>query len=83
MKHFKSLGPVIYLYCTSDIIIERLGDFSKRGVVLRPGQTIQDLYNERHALYKKYADITVNCSGRSYRKYQDAVVRAIESYTKK
>ena len=54
MKLLKSLGPVVYLYCSSDVIIKRLGDYSRRGVVLKPGQTILDLYNERHELYKKY-----------------------------
>ena len=83
MQHLKSLGPVIYLYCSSDVIIRRLGDFSKRGVVLNPGQTILDLYNERHALYKRYADITVNCSGNAYTRYQSEVIEAIKKYSQK
>ena len=82
MEYFKSLGPVVYLYCTPEVIIERLGDFSKRGVVLRPGQTIEDLYEERHALYSKYADIVVDCSGRDYRRYQERVIAAIRQYEK-
>jgi len=31
-----------------------------RGVVLKDGQTLKDLYEERVPLYEKYADITVN-----------------------
>ena len=80
MAYFKSLGPVVYLYCTPDVIIERLGDFSRRGVVLAPGQTIRDLFDERHALYSKYADIVVDCSGKDYPTYQRRVMAALRHY---
>ncbi|MBQ9070445.1 MAG: shikimate kinase [Clostridia bacterium] len=78
MEHFKRIGKIIYLYCSYDVIEKRLGDFSKRGVVLRPDQTLRDLYNERVELYKKYADITVDCSGDAYPKYQGRVLSAIK-----
>lgn len=78
MKYLKSKGIVVYLYCTYDVIEQRLGDFSKRGVVLKEGQTLRDLYDERCELYKKYADITVDCSGSSYFKYQNRVMAALK-----
>lgn len=77
MRYLKSRGPVVYLYCSLAVIKERLGDFSKRGVALRPGQTLESLYEERCALYEKYADITVDVSGRQYTKYQARVITAI------
>ena len=77
MNHFKSIGKIVYLYCSLPVIAERLGDFSKRGVVLKPGQTLADLYEERCALYEKYADITVDCSGKAYAVYQKRVITAI------
>ena len=80
MKHLKSLGKVIYLYCSLDIVKERLGDFSKRGVVLREGQTIADLYDERVPLYRQYADITILCDGNAFPQYQSAAIRAINRY---
>ena len=82
MEHLKSLGPVIYLYTSFETIKERLGDFSKRGVVLRDGQTLEDLYKERTVLYKKYADITVSCDGNAYPRYQAQLIEAIEKYQK-
>ena len=78
MERFKSLGKVIYLYCSYEVIEKRLGDYSKRGVVLKDGQTLRDLYNERVELYKKYADISVDCSGDAYSKYQARVISAIK-----
>ena len=77
MEHCKKLGKIIYLYCSYDVIEKRLGDYSKRGVVLKPGQTLRELYDERCELYKKYADITVDCSGSNFPKYQARVINAI------
>lgn len=82
MEHFKSLGPVVYLYVSPENLLKRLGDFSKRGVVLAPGQTIADLYKERRPLLEKYADITVSCNGAHYSYYQKDAVNKILSYKK-
>lgn len=70
MKNFKSHGKVVYLYVGIEEILRRLGDYSKRGIVLAPGKTIRDLYEERTPLYEKYADLTVNCDGCDYDTYQ-------------
>lgn len=74
MEHFKQIGKVLYLYCSLDTIKKRLGDFSKRGVALKPGQTIEDLYDERCKLYEKYADITVDCDGNAFSLYQRRII---------
>ena len=70
MEKFKKMGIIVYLYASPKEIVHRLGDFSKRGVVLAPGQTIYDLYNERAPLLEKYADLTINCDGSAFPKYQ-------------
>ncbi len=77
IKHLKSLGKLVYLYCSYPTIEARLGDFSKRGIVLRPGQSLRSLYDERCPLYEKYADIKVNCDGTFYSKYQRDAIKAI------
>ncbi len=80
MQHLKSLGKVVYLKVDLPIIKSRLGDFTKRGIVLKPGETIDDLFMERSALYSKYADIIVNCSGNAYPKYQAEVINWAKSF---
>ena len=80
MKHLKELGKVFYLFCSYETMRERLGDFSKRGIVLKPGQTMKDLYDERAPLYKKYADVTILCDGNAYPQYQGAVLRAAKRF---
>lgn len=62
MKHLRDISTVIYLKVNCQTLARRLGDLKKRGVVLKPGQTLQDLYKERIPLYEKYAHLTVDVS---------------------
>ncbi len=59
MKHLKDIGTVLYLQIDFDTLLSRLRDVKQRGVVLKEGQTISDLFEERCALYEKYADLTI------------------------
>ena len=60
MAHFKEIGTVVYLRLSFETVQRRLGNFTHRGVVMPAGYTLRDLYEERCALYEKYADITVD-----------------------
>ena len=59
MKHYKEIGKVVYLQASFETINSRIKNAKGRGVVLRDGQTLKDLYDERVKLFEKYADITV------------------------
>ena len=82
MMNFKAHGKVVYLYVGIDEIIRRLGDYSKRGIVLTPGTTIADLYNERAPLYAKYADLTIDCNGNEYDTYLKNLVEEVKMLLK-
>lgn len=60
MAHLKEIGTVLYLKLPYEELCRRLSDIKGRGVVLKEGQTLMDLYGERVPLYEKYADITVD-----------------------
>ncbi len=60
MEHLKEIATVIYLELELGALRRRLGNLKKRGVVLKEGQRLSDLYKERVPLYEKYADFTVN-----------------------
>jgi shikimate kinase len=60
MARLKEISRVLYLKIDYDSLVTRLGDYSHRGVVLRNGCTLRDLYDERTALYEQYADLTVD-----------------------
>lgn len=83
MERFKKSGIVVYLYASAEVISNRMVDFSQRGVVLREGMTMQDLYNERAPLFEKYADITINCNGTDFGKYKANGIRKISEYLEK
>ena len=57
MEHFKKIGIVVYIRLPYEEIANRLGDLTQRGVSIKEGQTLLDLYNERIPLYEKYADV--------------------------
>ena len=59
MQHLREIGTVVYLKVSYDILEKRLHDIKGRGVVLKDGQDLRGLYEERGPLYEKYADITV------------------------
>ena len=60
MEHLKEIGEVVYLKADYETIEKRLGNLEKRGVALKNGQTLKDLYEERTKLYELYADVTVD-----------------------
>ncbi|MBO4592350.1 MAG: shikimate kinase [Eubacterium sp.] len=64
MEHFKSIGRVVYLKIDYETLEARLHHTKQRGVVLRPGQSKKDLYDERTVLYEKYADIVISEEGK-------------------
>ena len=80
MKKSRERGPVVYLYASPEALIMRLGDFSKRGIVLPEGFTIADLYTERAPLFEKYSDFTVNCNGTAYSRYRYVAISKIRKY---
>lgn len=67
MEHFREIAVVVYLKLSCGEIRERLGDLHERGVAMEPGQTLESLYQERCPLYEQYADVTVDCDGKSLR----------------
>ena len=79
MQHFKKSGIVVYLKASYETIEKRIKSPQKRGVVLRPGQSLRDLYEERTALFEAYADIVVSEDGLSLERTIEAVLEILES----
>ena len=59
MAHLKEISIVVYLKLPYERVEKRLGNLKDRGVALKDGQTLKDLYEERCPLYEKYADVVV------------------------
>ena len=63
MRHLATLGKIVYIHISYEEMEVRLGDFAHRGVVMPAGYTLRDLYDERAALYERYADLIVSGEG--------------------
>lgn len=77
MKHFQEIGTIVYLKLSYPSICSRLGNIRRRGVVLKDGQSLKDLYDERTPLYEKYADVIVDAEGYDVEGLMDQVVQAL------
>ena len=62
MNHLLSLSTVVFLEVDYEKIKERIHNFETRGIAKDVNQTFRDLFKERQILYKKYADITIDCN---------------------
>lgn len=79
MRHYKEIGTVIYLKVSYETIKKRIRNPKKRGVVLREGQSLRDLYDERVRLFEKYADITISEDQLSVEETMEKVLSVIQS----
>ena len=79
MEHLKSIGQVVYLKLSLESLSKRLGNLRGRGVLLKEGQTLADLYEERVPLYEKYADIVVDEEGKDLEESLKAVLEIIHN----
>ena len=77
MMHLSEIGTVCYLKLSYESIDERLGDLAQRGVALKDGQTLMDLYQERTPLYEKYANIVIDCENKNIREVVSEIARVI------
>ncbi len=62
MSHLLGISKVIFLDVTFEEIKKRIRNFETRGIAKSINQSFRELFAERQILYKKYAEITVNCN---------------------
>lgn len=82
MKHYKKIGTIVYLKASYQTIKRRIRNPKKRGVVLKEGQSLRDLYYERVPYFEKYADITVCEDGCRIEDTIKNVLNAVKKYRK-
>ncbi|MDD5948249.1 MAG: shikimate kinase [Lachnospiraceae bacterium] len=79
MEHLRSISTVVYIRLPLAELEHRLGNIRRRGVLLREGQTLTDLYEERCPLYEKYAHIAVDAMGMNVEQLMDEIVKRLDS----
>ena len=63
MEHLKESSTIVYLKTPLSKLLRNIRNMDSRGISVKPGQTFEDLYNERCPLYEKYAEVTVSTEG--------------------
>ena len=76
IAHMRRLGTVVYLELSLEEVTGRIHNMASRGIALRPGQTLADVYRYRAPLYERCAHITVPIRGQSLMETVEAVKEA-------
>lgn len=77
MNHLREMGKVIYLHLDFDTMVSRINNITTRGVVLKEGTSLLDMYTERLPLYQKYADCTIDCSNNTVEQTVESIVKEV------
>lgn len=78
MKKLCNESTVIFLDVCVRELEKRLSNIKTRGVAMKKGTTVSELYEERLPYYRKYADITLDCTGLTAEECVDALVEKIQ-----
>lgn len=70
-------GVIVHLQVPMHVIRERITDFDTRGIARAAHQTLEDLYEEREQLYRRYADMSVAVGETDQEGAVTAVLRAL------
>ncbi len=74
MRKLKENSIFVYLKLPLEELEKRLCNIHTRGVAMKNGTTLEELFEERTPLYEKYAHITVDCSSLSAERCVDEIV---------
>ena len=77
MKTLKQDGQILYLHVPYEEIEKRLTNMTTRGIVIKKGKSLKDVYDERIPLYIKYSDKTIDCSNKDIEQCLSEIVENI------
>ncbi len=81
MQHLKRNSVVVFLDIPFREVRRRIGDFSLRGISRHPEQALDDLFEERYSLYKRYADLTIESEGKNPEQVCDELELLLRNYS--
>lgn len=77
MKSLRENGITVYLKLSPVELSRRISNIHTRGIAMKEGTTIDELYRERVPLYERYADITVECEKLTPEECVDLIISKI------
>lgn len=79
MANLGRFGPIVFLNCSAEELRRRIHNYESRGIAKAPGQSFAELFEERQALYRKYADIAVDCDGKDLQQVLECVLEELKA----
>ena len=80
MTHLGKTGQIIFLDADLDCLKSRIHNYETRGLAKRPEQSFADLFEERYALYSRYADCTIRCCQMSQEQVSLEILRFVQAH---
>lgn len=82
MSHLRHISQVVFLEVDFETCRRRIHNFDTRGIAKAKGQTFADLFDERQTLYRRYADITVDCNTKNQEEIAEEIAVTFITYNK-
>ena len=79
MEHLRACGTVVYLRVAYEELAGRLSNITTRGIVFKGSDDLRAVYEERLPLYERYADVTVDCTGRGVEESVERLVALLRT----
>ena len=74
MNKLKENGKIVYLKVSPEELNRRVNNIHTRGIAMKEGTTLAELYEQRAVLYEKYADVTIECDGKTPEECVDLII---------
>lgn len=75
MNKLKESGRIVYLKVSPEELNRRVNNIHTRGIAMKEGTTLAELYGQRAPLYEKYADVIIECDGRTPEECVDLIIK--------
>jgi shikimate kinase len=78
MKHLQTISKIVYLKVPYKVVEGRLKGAPPRAIIGLGRKSLRELYDERHPLYEKYADFTVEAGEHQGRKTMEKIMAFLQ-----
>ncbi len=77
MNYLKKDAKVVYISVDFDELKRRLTNITTRGIAVKRGTTLEDMFNERRVLYEKYCDVKIDCTKEDIEKSVEKIANSL------
>lgn len=78
MLKLKKDSFTVYLKVDVNELEKRINNIHTRGIAMKEGSTLSEIYAERKELYEKYADYTLDCTDLTAEECVDKIAERVE-----